>query len=359
MKVKQVIVGEISIPLHKPFTTALRSVNAVNPILVQVVTDDGVVGYGEAPPTAAITGETKASITAAITEQIAPSITGRSLDELDPLMQALHGSIVKNTSAKAAVDMALFDIMAKSCQKPLYKLLGGAANQIKTDITISLNDRDTMVKDSVEAVQAGFDILKIKVGKGSLADANTVAAIRAACPDAVLRVDANQGWGAKEAIRIIRTMEDKGLDIELVEQPVKAHDVDGLRRITQAVTTPILADESVFGLEDAIHIITTHAADLINIKLMKTGGIYNALKICAVAQEYGVQCMMGCMLETKLAVSAAAHLAAAKGIIAMADLDGPSLCQYDPYEGGPRFEGENIYLLDQPGIGITNVPGFK
>jgi L-alanine-DL-glutamate epimerase-like enolase superfamily enzyme len=169
-------------------------------------------------------------------------------------------------------------------------------------------------------------------------------------------VDANQGWNAKDAVRIISAMEDKGLSIDLVEQPVNAHDFEGMKYVTSNVYTPILADESVFSAQDAIRIIQERAADLINIKLMKTGGIYEALKICGIAESFGVECMTGCMLESKLAVSAAAHMAAAKGIITRNDLDGPALCRFDPYQGGPIFDGPNITMPDAPGIGIEYVP---
>ena len=135
-----------------------------------------------------------------------------------------------------------------------------------------------------------------------------------------------------------------------------AGDIDGMAKITQAVYTPILADESVFSPLDALELIRRGAADLLNIKLMKTGGIHEAIKICDMASLYGVECMMGCMLESKLAVSAAAHLCAAKGIVTRADLDGPSLCSVDPFQGGPAYDGAMIRMNDTPGIGITSVP---
>ncbi|NLG93550.1 MAG: dipeptide epimerase, partial [Clostridiales bacterium] len=211
----------------------------------------------------------------------------------------------------------------------------------------------------ISAVKRGFRILKVKVGKEGEKDIERIAAIRDAVgKDVKIRVDANQGWTAKEAIRILSVLEREGLDIELCEQPVKAQDIDGLRAVTKAVSTPILADESVFSAEDAMEILRTHAADLINIKLMKTGGIYGALKICAIAETCGVECMMGCMLESKLAVSAAAHLAAAKRIITRTDLDGPSLCRTDPFEGGPDFLESRIVMNARPGIGIQSVPAF-
>ena len=357
MKIDRIEIGEVAIPLRTPFKTALRTVDAVNDILIRIVTNDGTSGYGEAPPTAVITGETKASIREAIMQYIAPSIIGMEISDLDSIMRRLHASIVKNTSAKAAVDMAVYDLYAKALGQPLYKVLGGAKRKIETDLTISANPVDEMVRDSLQAVQDGFGILKVKVGKCGIKDVESLLAIRKAVgPDILIRVDANQGWSPKEAVRIIRLLEDKDMQAELVEQPVNAHDLAGLKFVTQQVQTPILADESVFSVKDALHIIQTQSADLINIKLMKTGGIHEALKICAVAETYGVDCMIGCMLESKISVSAAAHLAAAKNIITMVDLDGPSLCRMDIYEGGPLFSGGTIKMGDANGIGINAFP---
>ena len=359
MKIVKIETGEVNIPLVTPFKTALRTVDSVSDIVVRITTDDGQTGFGEAPPTAVITGDTKGSILCAIEEFIGPNLIGMEIEDLDGIMKRLHGCILKNTSAKAAVDMAVYDLFAKSCGKPLYKLLGGRRREIETDLTISVNDVEEMVQDSLRAVEQGFNILKIKVGKEGRRDVERIKAIRQAVgPDILLRIDANQGWSAKEAVRIIRSMEDMGIEMDLVEQPVSAHDFEGMKLVTSQVHTPILADESVFSSEDAIRIIKERAADLINIKLMKTGGIYEALKICAIGESFGVECMIGCMLESKIAVSAAAHLAAGKGIITRADLDGPSLCKTDPYTGGPVFEGAKIRMNESPGIGISGVPSF-
>lgn len=360
MKITNITTTECQIPLRTPFKTALRTVDCVHDLLVRVETDTGAVGYGEAPPTAVITGETLGSLHTAVEEFIAPALRGMEVEDLDAVMTKLDRCLVRNTSAKAAVDMALYDLFAQSCGKPLYKVLGGARNTIETDLTISVNPVPVMVADAKAAVEEGFKVLKIKVGKEGLADIPRLKAIREAVgPEVSLRVDANQGWTAKQAVRIITALEDAGVDPELVEQPVPAHDIDGLEYITRRVATPILADESVFSPADAFHILQRHAADMINIKLMKTGGIWQALKICSAAEVYGVECMMGCMLESKLAVSAAAHLAAARSVITRIDLDGPSLCSVDPYTGGPVYEGPRILMSDTPGIGITGVPGFE
>ena len=343
MKLKEIAIGYIEIPLVTPFKTALRTVNSVNDLIVKVTAEDGTEGYGEAPPTAVITGDTKESIEAAIRYYIAPSITGMDLDDLPAIMAKMEKCLAKNTTAKAAVDIALYDLYAKLQKKPLFRLLGekdpsAVKTELETDITISVNDTDEMVRDSVKAVGEGFRILKVKVGKGGEKDVERIREIRKAVgKDVVIRVDANQGWTREEAVSTITAMEDAGLGIELVEQPVSYHDFKGMQYVTAHVQTPILADESVFSYEDGVRVMEEHGADLVNIKLMKTGGIHEAVKICDAADRFGIKCMIGCMLESKVSVSAGVHLAAARSCVTMADLDGPSLCKVDPYEGGQRY----------------------
>ena len=362
MRIADISIGYIEIPLHTPFRTALRVVDRINDMIIRITTADGLQGFGEAPPTAVITGDTRESIEAAVRGYIGPAVTGMSFDDPEALFAAMDKSIAKNTSAKAAVDMALYDLMAKEKGVPLYRLLAdGDESQIrtalKTDLTISVNEVDEMVRDSINAVRKGYHILKVKVGKGGDKDVERIRNIREAVgPDVTLRVDANQGWSREEAIRTIGKMEDALADIELVEQPVSCHDFKGLKYVTEHVNTPILADESVFSCEDAERIIEEHAADMINIKLMKTGGIHEALRICEMAEKNGIPCMAGCMLESAVSVSAAAHLAGARNIIRMCDLDGPSLCAENPYTGGPVYDGPAIRLTDAPGIGIENMP---
>ena len=356
MKISTNTVSELQIPLITPFNTAERTATCMSNMVVQITSDSGETGFGEAPPTAVITGDTKGSIRCAIEEFIAPAITGMDIEDIDGIEQRLKRAVVGNSSPRAAVDMAVYDLWAKSVGQPLYKLLGGHSDTIETDITISVNPLDEMVADSIKAVGRGFTCLKIKVGKEGLKDVERIAAIRQAVgPDIKLRVDANQGWDTKTALRIIRMLEEKDLDIDLIEQPVPAADFEGMKICTAASSIPILADESVFTSRDAIEVLEARAADIINIKLMKTGGIYEALKITGIAESYGVECMIGQMLEGKIATAAAAHLGAAKGVCTRADLDGPSLVSEDPYIGGPEFDGPFIRLTDAPGLGITAV----
>lgn len=356
MIIKNIEIFEISVPLVTPFKTALRTVEAVNDIVVKITSDSGEIGYGEAAPTAVITGETKESIKSAILNYIKPSIIGMEIDNLEALMERINSCILKNTSAKAAVDMAIYDLYAKTLNSPLYRILGGYKKEITTDITISVNEIDEMVQDSLKAVNEGFNILKVKVGKEGEKDIERISEIRKAVgKNVILRVDANQGWTSKQAVKIISALEDKDLNIELVEQPVKYWDLEGMKYVTQNTYTKILADESVFSPQDAVKIIQEKAADLINIKLMKTGGIFNALKICDIADVYGVECMIGCMLESKISVSAAANLGAAKKIITMVDLDGPALCKIDPINGGPIFKNSSIKMSEKAGLGFDDI----
>lgn len=359
MKITAVHLYTMKIPLLTPFKTALRTVENMENVVVTLETDEGALGFGEAPPTAVITGDTIPSIAGAIRDFLAPKILGREVTNADEMHDAIEGAMVHNTSAKAAVEMAVYDLIGKKWGIPLYKLLGGARESLETDITISVNDVDTMVADSLAACSRGFRILKVKVGTDVELDLARLSAIRSAVPaDTVLRVDANQGWTPRQAVCIIGRLEDAGLNAELVEQPVKAHDVDGLRYVTERVHTPILADESVFSAADAVHILQTHAADLVNIKLMKTGGLYNAMTIASIAKTFGAECMMGCMLEGNIAVTAAAHAALARGVITRIDLDGPALCRENPVVGGAVFADSKITVPDAPGLGIERVEGL-
>lgn len=356
MKITEVKLGKISVPLRVPFKTALRSVSSVEDIVVEVHTDTGAVGYGEAPPTGAITGDTTGAILGALQDHIIKTVVGREVDDFEDLMLALNKCIVGNTSAKAAMDMALWDLYGQLYRIPVYKLLGGSRKEIITDITISVNDPDEMARDAVDAVRRGYDTLKIKVGAHPELDVARLTAVRQAIGnDTRIRIDANQGWEPKQAVRLLNQMQEKGLDIEFVEQPVKAHDIDGLKYVTERSYVPVLADESVFSPEDAVRIMQTRAADLVNIKLMKCGGLYNALKIVSAAEVYGVECMIGCMLEAKISVNAAVHLACAKKIITKIDLDGPVLCSEDPILGGAVFDEQRITVSDEPGLGIKGV----
>ena len=356
MKITDVRLGKISVPLRTPFKTALRTVCSVEDVIVEIHTDDGRIGYGEAPPTGPITGDTTLAIIGAIQDHIGKSIVGMDVDDFEDVLQKVQKSIIGNTSAKAAVDMALWDLYGQKYGIAVYKMMGGARKNITTDITISVNDPETMVKDSLIALERGYDCLKMKVGINPEMDVARLKAVRQAVGnDVTIRIDANQAWTPKQAVKILNAMQEKGLQIELVEQPVHAHDLEGMKYVTERSYVPVLADESLYSPADAATILRMGAADLLNIKLMKCGGLYNALKICTMAEVYGVECMIGCMLEAKISVNAAVHLACAKKVITKVDLDGPVLCSEDPILGGAVFKEKDITVSDAPGLGILGV----
>ena len=360
MIIKKIEIGKIKVSLITPFKTALRTVEAIEDIVIIIHTDTGNKGFGEAPPTAVITGETHDSIMGAVT-LIGKQLIGKNIENFNTLIDIVQKTIVKNTSAKACLEIALYDLFAQSMGKPLYKVLGGGHNKLKTDLTISVDNVEKMVSDSLKAVEAGFDELKIKVGKDIKEDIYRIKSIyEAVGPDIKLRLDANQGWTAKESIYAIKKIEEYGIKLDFVEQPVKAHDIQGMIKVTSEVLSPILADESIFSPKDAIEVITQKAADIVNIKLMKTGGISNALKIINICEIYDIPCMIGCMLEAGISVTAAAHLAASKSsVITRIDLDGPALCSENPLDGGIIMDGPMITLSHEPGLGIKNISGFE
>ena len=361
MKITDVRLGRVRVPLKTPFKTALRTVDAVEDIIVSIHTDSGHVGYGEAAATAVITGDTHGSIVEAVGRIIGPRLIGEDVANLNRIVRLVQTALERNTSAKAAVEIAVYDLWGQLYGAPLYRMLGGGEPVITTDITISVDHIDKMVADSLSAVARGFESLKIKVGKDIGLDVERVKAVHAAVEGrALLRLDANQGWTAKQAVHAMHALEDAGVHLDLLEQPVPARDLAGLKYVSDRIKTPVMADESVFGPREVIELIEQRAADIINIKLMKTGGISNAVRIADIAAMYGVECMIGCMIETSISVAAAVHLAIAKSdVITKVDLDGPSLCAFDPVDGGVSFNESEISVSDAPGLGIRAIRGYQ
>jgi len=357
MKITGIELGKLRVPLKAPFKTALRTIDHMEDVVVILETDTGHRGYGSAPATAVITGETHGSIIEAIRTVIGPVIIGEDIENLNHLIGTIQGVMFANSSAKAAVEIAVYDLFAQSYQVPLYKILGGGEPVLSTDITISVDYIDKMVEDAIKAVDQGFEALKIKVGKDLPLDIQRVKAIYAAVSDrALIRLDANQGWTAKQTVSALRELEASDVELEFIEQPVKGDDLEGMKYITERVLTPVMADESTFGPREAIDLIRMRGADIINIKLMKTGGISNAIKIADIAAVYGIKCMMGCMIESSIGVSAAAHVAVAKAsTITRVDLDAPSLATVNQVNGGVRFSGPDISIPNTPGLGIDSI----
>ena len=353
MNINKIIINVIKIPLIKPFKTSLRSVFELEAIVLRIETQSGIIGYGETAPTFAITGDSKESILEAI-NLIKRNLIGKSVLNFNELLEIVHSSVEKNSSAKSAVEIALYDIFAQNLRIPLYKMLGGSKKVFKTGITISLNTKEIMTQDSLEAVQNGYKSLKIKLGSDYKEDIDRIEAISNAIPkDISIKLDANQGWTPVQSVKFLNAIEDKGIRIELIEQPVKKDDLEGLKYLKNRTSIPLLADESVFSPKDAIRILEEDAVDFINIKLDKCGGISQAMLIADICKIYDVKCMIGCMLEGAISVGAAVHVASAKSdTITMLDLDAPILCKKSPVIDGVKFDSSYITISDGFGLGI-------
>jgi L-alanine-DL-glutamate epimerase-like enolase superfamily enzyme len=337
---------------------AFATIVDMDSCIVKILTDEGIVGYGEAAPLPFVTGDNLGTVLA-VGKEMREALIGmdpRAIGAVHRVMDRLYSG---NGAVKAGIDTACYDIAAKAAGVPLYKYLGGDDPHIHSDVTIGIDTPERMADKALEWIGKGFDILKVKLGEDIPTDIDRMCAIHeAVAGKARLRIDANQAWSPKQAVKLLNQMQEKGLDIELVEQPVKGRDFEGLRYVTERSYVPVMADESVFSAEDAMTIMQMGAADLINIKLMKCGGIHNALKIASAAEVYGMECMIGCMLEAKVSVNAAVHLACAKNIVTKIDLDGPVLCSEDPVLGGSVFNEQLITVSDDPGLGIHGIEGI-
>ncbi len=347
-----------SVPLHRPFVTALRTVHTVDAVLVELRDGDGRVGWGEAVPTWRITGETAAGIEAALSGPLRDAVLGREVADVDATLGAADRALRANTSAKAALDMAVHDLWARGLGTPLARLLGGTATSVRSDLTLSAGTAPAMVAAAGEAVTAGFRTLKVKLGKDPAGDVERVCAVRSAVgTEVALRLDANQGWTAKQAVRILGQLQDAGADLELVEQPVPAADLEGLAYVTARTAVPVLADESAFCARDVLELLRRSACDLVNIKLAKCGGLRPALAMLAVADAAGVGCLVGGMMEGTVAVTAAACLAAARLPAVVHDLDAAGWLARPTARGGVRYDGDRLLLSAGPGLGIDGPAG--
>lgn len=348
----------IRAPLITPFKTALRTVQEVDDVGVILHTDSELKGFGSAPATALITGDTHGSMTAAIQDHLAPRLIGRSIKNLHELSTSLDRAIVHNGNAKAALDLALHDLWSKWLQQPLCVALGAAPVSLETNLTISLNAPDAMLADAEAALERGFRALKIKLGGDPGSDLARVRLLHEQLAGrAELRLDANQAWTARQTIQILSALERDGIFPAWIEQPVPAADLHGLRAIRAQVATPVMVDESVFDLPQLLRVLELGAADIVNLKLMKAGGIRNTLQLADLCASFGLPCQIGCMLESALGVSAAAHVAAARPqTIRYIDLDAAALCLAPGLALDTRFEHALIHLNHTPGLGVRELP---
>ena len=319
------------IALKTPFITALRRVENIEFVRLHVECSDGSIGIGEAPATFAITGEN----IEIILESIASIKEGLYALDVQTAIETLHKTTI-GSSAKAALDMAFVSLLG------FFKLENKLS--IETDITISLNPKEKMLQDARVAFENGMSILKVKLGSDIEHAIEVTQSLSKALPQAKLLIDANQAWSLEHSLKYLNAI--KGFDIELIEQPVVADDLESLKIITDFTTISILADEATFTLADVKKVVETKSANMINIKLMKCGGVSKAVEILEYARENNVTCMLGSMLEGPYSINAALYLAFNySDVIKYVDLDSPLLYKEPSKELDFTFNGSQITNL--------------
>ena len=354
MKIKDIEFRKLRISLKETFKVAFSEIDYSDNVLLMITTDGGITGYGEAAPIAFVTGETVESVVAVL-EMLRPCLIGLNPLAIDQIHSTIDSTIHGNSSARCAIDLALFDIRGKVMGKPVYQVLGGGSGIIQNDMTIGINEPEEMARKARHyALSEGYRILKVKAGIDPLSDVRALRLIRESVgPDIRLRVDANQGYSVSDAISILEPLREIG--VEAIEQCLPYWDLEGAAYVrSKARGIKLMLDESIHDPKDAARACKLRAADAFNIKLMKCGGLYPAEQISAIAAANGITCMVGCMLETRLAITAGLSLVAAKSNVTDADCD--SFTYADEAEvgvtGGFTYDGDMFRLSDEPGFGV-------
>jgi L-Ala-D/L-Glu epimerase len=349
MKITHTEIYRFSIPME-PFVIATGTMHFAQNVLIRIYTDAGIHGVGECSAFPMIVGETQETCLA-MAKDFAQILKGKNPLEIPERMQDLLAYADHNATIKSAFDMALFDIAAKNAKLPLYQFLGGQKKTIETDMTIGIDTPEGMAQTALKYQKNGCRIIKIKLGKKVNEDIERVKQIRAALGDEmILRLDANQGWSFDDALFALGELADQ--NIEFCEQPMRTWYDDQLPELNLNSPIKLMADESCYNHHDARKLINSQACEYINIKFSKSGGILEAQKIHEEALKHGVKCMIGSMLESRVALTANLHFALASPNVVFFDLDTCLLGHLvDPVVGGLTYDG---YFLDVPetiGIG--------
>ena len=349
MKITHTEIYRFSIPME-PFVIATGIMDYAQNVFIRVHTDMGYYGVGECSAFPMIVGETQETCLS-MAREFAKIWKGKDPADIEARIQDLHNVAAHNSTCKSAFDIALYDLAAKSAGQPLYKFLGGQKRMVETDMTIGIGTASEMSDLASGYKKKGARILKIKLGKKPEDDLERIRMIRKTVgPDMILRIDANQGWDYDDALYCLNGMED--LNIEFCEQPMRTWYDDRLPELRKHSPIKIMADESCYNRHDARKLINSKSCDFINIKFSKSGGINEALKIHQVAADAGIPCMIGSMLESRIALTANLHFTYACGNIQFFDLDTCLLGHLiDPVKGGLTYQGYLLDLPDTPGIG--------
>ena len=354
MKVKEIEYFMLDLELAIPYTIAYETISNATNIILKLVTDTEIIGWGCAAPDLTVTGESPEDVIATIESVIKDVLIGQSPFQIARIMHNLKQLAPEASSAMAMVDMALYDIMARKAELPLYQLLGGFRHEIPTSITIGILPLDETLELANKYFSSGFTIIKLKGGLNLGEDIEKVLKLRERFgKEFILRFDANQGYSYAQSVEFINRIKPAGL--EIIEQPTSEREDARLGRVTQAIPVPVMADESIKTLKDAFRLASNDLIDMINIKLMKVGGIFESQHINSVAKAAGLEVMVGCLDESALGISAGLHFALSRANIEYADLDGHLDLIGDPFSGLFHLKNGVLCPSDSPGLGCVEL----
>jgi L-alanine-DL-glutamate epimerase-like enolase superfamily enzyme len=353
MRISEVLLSSLEIPMKRTFATSRAKQDVAKHVIVQLFSDDGLVGIGEGAPRPHISGETVESAFLLIEKYLAPLLVGKDPTDIAAIHREMDRIIELNPAAKCAIDLALYDLLGKRFGVPVYELLGGRTkDSLHINGTCDIQAPGLVSEALRRILKDGFRYsIKIKIGTDPATDVERVRLAREAIGQGIdLIADANQGWDVATAIRVLRKIDD--FDLQVAEQPVYWRDLSGMAQVTSAVRSSVMADESVWSSHDAMQIIQMKAARMLNIKLIKTGGLHDAHKIATMAQGANMRCMVGCTLETSILCAAQAHLAmASENIVYIDSLTPGEFLAEDPAQG-LNWTGDLVVLPDKPGLGV-------
>lgn len=353
MKITKIHVYAIELPLKEPFVISYSTYQNMPSVIVKLETDEGIVGYGEGVADELVTGETCGGVFHTIKNKLGPAVLGENPMEIEKIHEKMNKVIYSAPTAKAAIDIACFDIAGKKLRQPVYQLIGGRYHdEFPITYVLSIADPDKMAEEAVRMAENGYHSFKLKVGTNVQED---IERIKAVCSrigmNAAIRVDVNQGWH-NSSVALMALEQLKDCSIDWIEQPVAADDVDGMVEIKSKTTFSLMIDEGLKGMREMREVIQKRAADKINIKLMKCGGIYPAVKLAHQAELGGMECQIGSMVESSIGSAAGFHVAFSKKIITSVELTGPLKFSQEIGNLKSAYEIPNIRLTDKPGLGI-------
>ncbi len=349
MKITRTEIYRLSIPME-PFVIATGTMNYAQNTFIRIHTDCGIYGVGECSAFPMIVGETQDTCVM-LARNFAQLWKGKNPLDIPERLAELDAFVARNTTIKSAFDMALYDLAAKHAGVPLYRFLGGDVRDIVSDITVGIGHPTEMAAKALAFKNQGAEVLKVKLGKRPVNDIERIRAIREAVGDVLpIRIDANQGWSYDETVAVLRGLQP--FNIQFCEQPMRSYNDYLLPQLRKETNIPIMADESCYDHRDAVRLATQSACDYVNIKFSKSGGIAEALRIQQAAADHHIPCMIGGMLESRLALSAKVHFAFAAPNVKFFDLDTCLLGHLeDPVVGGVQFSGYRLSLPERPGVG--------